>query len=85
MGRPLASSLGAGDWRLAALQVAAMIIGIMLKYNYSWPDVPVDPQGKFCYGRDILKQQMVISRLLTTPCQSAGAPCRIHQFASLRR
>jgi hypothetical protein len=47
-------------------------------------DVPVDPEGKFCYGRGILKIT-VTSHPGISPRQSTGAPSPIDLSSSLRR
>ena len=56
-------------------------IGIMLIEEL---DVPVDPKGKFCYGRGILKMT-VTSHPGISPHQSSGAPSPIDLSPSLRR
>jgi len=61
-----------------------MIIGIMFDIIKKESDVPVDPEGKFCYGRGILKL-MVITHPGIPPWQSAGAAFLLDLFSSLRR
>jgi hypothetical protein len=56
-------------------------IGIMLIKR---PNVTVDPKGKFCYGRGILKM-MVTSHPGIQPRQPTGAASPIDLSASLRR
>jgi hypothetical protein len=56
-------------------------IGIILIIRLN---VPVDPQGKFCYGRGILKT-MVTSHPGIPPRQPTGAASPIDSSTSLRR
>ena len=56
-------------------------IGIMLVKRL---EVPVDPKGKFCYGRGILKI-LVTSLPGIPPRLSSGAPSPIDLSPSLRR
>jgi hypothetical protein len=61
-----------------------MLIGIMLNIINEEPDVPVDPEGKFCYGRGILKI-MVITHPGIPPRQPTGAILLLDLFISPRR
>jgi len=56
-------------------------IGIMLIKRLN---VPVDPKGKFCYGRGILKMTLT-SHPGNPPRQPTGAASPIDLSASLRR
>jgi hypothetical protein len=60
------------------------MIGINLIMIIYDSDVPVDPEGKFCYGRGILKIT-VTSHPGIPPRQSTGAHSPMDLFASLRR
>jgi hypothetical protein len=48
------------------------IFGIMLINDKYGSEVPVDPEGKFCYGRGILKMR-VTNHPGIPPRQSTGA------------
>jgi hypothetical protein len=77
MHQPLALSQMAGRcYRLLFTRIGIMLIKEV--------DVPVDPKGKFCYGRGILKMT-VTSHPGISPHQSSGAPSPIDLFPSLRR
>jgi hypothetical protein len=60
------------------------IFGIILISHEYESEVPVDPGGKFCYGRGILKL-MVASHPGIPPRRATGALSYIDSSPSLRR
>jgi hypothetical protein len=74
-----------GELRLAPSQkLLFILVGIMLNIIKYLPDLPVDPDGKFCYGRGILK--IVVTTLPgIAPRRPAGAALALDLFTSPRR